>query len=94
MLLYIIKRDVLMYAIPYLTCNVNSLLLLPKSNAETQLNTATKETIFFSNEPGMSYTGLCINILHVIIIILRKIAYHWWNIAYVRNTIPYAWNRC
>lgn len=39
MLLYTLKRDVLMCAIPYLTCNVNSLLLLPKSNAETQLNT-------------------------------------------------------
>lgn len=37
MQLYTLKRDALMCAIPYLTCDVNSLLLLPKSNAETQL---------------------------------------------------------
>lgn len=38
MLLDTLKRDALMCAIPYLTCNVHSLLLLPKSNVETQLN--------------------------------------------------------
>lgn len=34
---------------------------------------ATKETIFFSDELGMSHTGLCINILYVIKIIKKII---------------------
>jgi len=58
MLLYIIKRDVLMYAIPYLTCNVHSLLLLPKSEAETQLNAYLFFLFFFPTGQKGNYIHL------------------------------------
>ncbi len=63
-----------MCTIPYLTCNVNSLLLLPKSNVETPLNTYL--FICFTGHKELYSLPIGLGIKYV-----NGIAYCWWNIA-------------